>query len=116
MKHSNESAVYADPHDSELPLFSGIPAQPPTEPPPTRQQQELDRVSSKISDWIKLFFDAHQVGEQFHADDLHNFVKAKANIAPASADRVMRDLRQRGEINYEVSRSESKYTKLAVGM
>jgi hypothetical protein len=115
MKINGETA-YADPHDSELPLFSGIPAAPPVAEP-SQQEVELQRVKMKTSDWIKQFFDAHQLGEQFHAEDLHEFVKAKANIAPASADRIMRDMKQSGEINYEVvNRSQSLYRKLAVGM
>ncbi len=116
MKTNGESA-YADPQDSELPLFAGVPAAPPTQPEPSRQEIELKRVKSKTSDWILEFFNAHQINEEFHAEDLHNFVKAKANIAPASADRIMRDMKQNGEINYEVvSRSQSLYKKLAVGM
>jgi hypothetical protein len=107
---------YASPVDSDLPLFAGVPVEP-QQPQASRQEVELQRVRLKTSDWIKLFFDAHQVGEQFHAEDLHNFVKAKANIAPASADRIMRDMKQRGEINYDVpKRSKSLYRKLAVGM
>lgn len=100
----------------DLPLFAGVPADPPTSQP-SRQEIELKRVKSKTSDWIKQFFDAHQLGEQFHAEDLHNFVKAKANVAPASADRIMRDMKRSGEINYEVvNRSQSLYRKLALGM
>jgi hypothetical protein len=112
----NGDRVYSDPNDSELPLFSGIPAAPQAAEP-SRQEVELQRVKMKTSDWIKQFFDAHQLGEQFHAEDLHNFVRDKANIAPASADRIMRDMKQSGEINYEVvNRSQSLYRKLAVGM
>ena len=117
MKSDTTESVYAEPQDSELPLFAGIPASPPPQPAPSQQTVELQRVSNKISYWIQLFFDAHNVGEQFHAEDLHKFVREQANIAPASADRVMRDMKQSGCINYEVpKRSQSLYRKLAVGM
>jgi hypothetical protein len=77
------------------------------------QAIELQRVKLKTADLIQQFFDAHQTGEEFHAEDLHAFVKAKANIAPASADRIMRDMKQSGQVNYEViNRSQSLYRKV----
>jgi hypothetical protein len=115
MKTVSES-VYGEPQESELPLFAGQPTQPPAKVE-SRQQVELKRVKGKTADWIQQFFDRHQMGQEFHAEDLHAFVKAKANIAPASADRIMRDMKQSGQINYEVvNRSQSLYRKLTVGV
>jgi len=72
--------------------------------------QYLDAVSSRIGSAI-LDFCCAQVGQEFHADDLRRFVSQKVGLcAPGSADRVLRDLRQRGAIDYVcVSRSESLY-------
>jgi hypothetical protein len=116
MKHS-EANPYANPQDCELPLFAGVPTTPDS-PLPSRQEIELKRVKGKTADLIAAFFGAHQLGEEFHAEDLHTFVKRRAdNVAPASADRVMHDMRKCGQINYEVvNRSQSLYRKLAVGM
>jgi hypothetical protein len=74
------------------------------------QSEELERVSARIAGAVIHFCRKHQ-GKTFHADDLRLHVqRAVGGGAPASADRVLRDLRQRGVINYEViSRSESRY-------
>ena len=70
----------------------------------------LDAVSSRIGSAI-LDFCCARVGQEFHADDLRRFVTHKVGIcAPGSADRVLRDMRQRGAIDYVcISRSESLY-------
>jgi hypothetical protein len=70
----------------------------------------LEAVASRIGSAI-LDFCATRVGQAFHADDLRQYVTHKIGVcAPGSADRVLRDLRQRGAINYVcVSRSESLY-------
>ena len=74
------------------------------------QQQHLESVSHRIGGAILEFFDALD-GQQFSSGALHEWVEAKAGrIAPGSADRVMRDLKQRGVISYTlVSRSQSLY-------
>jgi hypothetical protein len=70
----------------------------------------LDAVVSRIGSAI-LDFCSERVGQEFYADDLRRFVIHKVGLcAPGSADRVLRDLRQRGAINYVcVSRSKSLY-------
>lgn len=77
--------------------------------------EHLGRVSVRIANAIVAFC-VEQLGRQFHADDLRQYVRAAVGeIAPGSADRVLRDLRQHGALNYEVvSRSKSLYRVLDV--
>jgi hypothetical protein len=77
------------------------------------QQENLERVSTRIAAAIIRFLRGH---EYFYADDLRKAVVNETGIAaPASADRVLRDLRQRGIIDYVVvSRHESYYRTLRV--
>ena len=106
--------------ESELPLFAGMMDSAVTasmvEPPPkpeSTQDKELRRVTGRLAESILQFFDAHQVGEQFHAADLHQFVSDRIGAAPGSADRVMRQLRSAGQLNYEVvNRAKSLYRKV----
>lgn len=80
------------------------------QPKQTEQAKQLERVKGSIADVILDFFKSKKVGDHFFASDLHAFVGSRASIAPASADRVMRDLRQAGTIGYTVvSRSNSEY-------
>ncbi len=70
--------------------------------------EHLERVSSRIGQAI---IDFCRRNPKFHADDLRQHVILATGItAPASADRVLRDLRQRKVIDYRVvSRKESLY-------
>jgi transposase-like protein len=72
------------------------------------QQENLERVSSRIGKSIIEFCRSHG---RFHADDLRKWViRETGTAAPASADRILRDLRRRGVIGYRVvSRRESLY-------
>ena len=72
------------------------------------QTENLQRVSAKIGAAIIEFVSGNPT---FHANDLRNFVAASvAGVAPASADRVLRLLRQQRRIDYVVlSRKESLY-------
>lgn len=74
----------------------------------SEQTEHLERVSSRIARAILDFCRTHRC---FHADELRAHVAAVTGTsAPASADRVLRDLRQRGLIAYRVlSRRESFY-------
>jgi hypothetical protein len=74
----------------------------------TQQAENLERVSSRIARAIVTFCSEHK---RFHADELRKFVIDQTGIAaPASADRVLRNLRQRGWLDYKIlSRSESLY-------
>ena len=73
----------------------------------------LDRVSSRIGAAVLDFCQAHR---QFHAGELHRHVEDATGVsAPASADRILRDLRQRGVLKYRVvSRRESLYEVVEV--
>lgn len=80
----------------------------------SEQQENLDRVSARIGRAILEFFGRNQ---EFFADELRKSVTQQVGaVAPGSADRVMRDLRQKGIIDYRcVSRSQSKYKVLRAG-
>jgi hypothetical protein len=77
------------------------------------QADNLERVSRRIAAAI-VEFCRSRVGRQFHADDLRRFVTARCGtLAPGSADRVLRDLRQRAVLDYRVvSRKGSLYEVL----
>lgn len=74
------------------------------------QSANLSRVTARIGESI-LEFAKSRVGSRFHAGDLHAHVEqATGKCAPASADRVLRSLRQKGLVDYTViSRSDSLY-------
>lgn len=64
------------------------------------------RINKAIIDFARL-----REGSTFHADDLRQHVlNAVGPTAPASADRILRDLRQRGRIQYRcIHRRQSLY-------
>jgi hypothetical protein len=76
-------------------------------------EENLERVSSRISRAVLNFCRDHK---RFHADELRRAVIAETGItAPASADRILRYLRQRGLLSYTVlSRRESLYEVTAI--
>lgn len=77
-------------------------------------QQHLERVSSRIRPAI-LWFCAHT--GVFHMEELRQFVaKATENhIAPGSPDRILRQLRKEGLIDYRLlSRQKSLYQIVGV--
>lgn len=64
------------------------------------QEEQLSRVRSRIG---KAVMDFCNDNPKFHADDLRKAVIAQCGVtAPGSADRILRDLRKRGFINYVV--------------
>jgi ribosomal protein S25 len=64
------------------------------------QREHQERVSSRIARAILEFCRAHK---RFHADELRKYVVSVTGIAaPASADRILRALRQEGRIDYIV--------------
>lgn len=74
---------------------------------PFDNEEDRERVRGKIEALIKTFC---HVGRVFNMIELTCHVSECTPIAPDSAGRIMRLLRQKGEINYKVvSRSESKY-------
>lgn len=101
------------------PLFDYVPPAPSSPKPELTkieisksesQPEALERVSSRIGAAIVEFCKA-RVGKQFHADELRAYVEQKCGpTAPGSADRVLRDLRQRNVIAYRnLSRKLSLY-------
>lgn len=79
--------------------------------------EHLERVSSRIGAAVVAFLRGLPAPGRFRADDLRKAVMLEAGLsAPASADRVLRDLRKRGVVSYRVlSRKESLYELVAVG-
>jgi len=75
------------------------------------QEENLARVRSRIAVSVVRFLLRHQI---FHAEDLHAAVERDTGrAAPASADRVLRDLRARHVIDYRViNRKQSLYEVL----
>lgn len=75
------------------------------------QQENLDRVSTRIAPAI-IAFQGETGSTPFHADEMRLFVQNIVGefLAPGSADRILRQLRQQGRLNYQVlSRSQSLY-------
>lgn len=72
--------------------------------------EDLVRVSGRIAVSIIDFCRKHRF-KRFYADDLRKHVIRQTGLAaPASADRVLRDLRKQGAIGYVViSRKLSLY-------
>ena len=71
--------------------------------------ENLSRVRAGIGSAVLEFCRA-RVGKEFHADELRRFVASKHPTAPASADRILRDLRRSGDLDYTVtSRRASTY-------
>lgn len=74
--------------------------------------ENLQRVRVKLSHAILMFVTKRRMDGRldFHADDLREYVNRHAPGALGSPDRVLRDLRQRGLVNYELlSRRGSLY-------
>ncbi len=71
---------------------------------------QRDRVRERIAHAI-LFFATQRCGEDFFMEDLRRFIARDVGpVAPASPDRILRDLRQRGKLKYEVvDRQKSLY-------
>lgn len=74
------------------------------------QPRELSRCKASIAPLILKFFDSRGIGYRFHMSELTEYVRARTPIAPDSAGRVLRDMRQAKEINYRVvDRRQSLY-------
>jgi hypothetical protein len=67
------------------------------------QRENIARVHNKIAPIIARFFEERGVGHEFHVDELRRYVARHYPVnAPDSAGRIMRDLRERKWIGYEV--------------
>ena len=83
----------------------------PFDRPPDRDDHpaERARVRRSIGAAIMTFAIDHN-GQQFHINELQSYVAKRVPTAPASADRILRQLRQQGSLDYRViSRSNSLY-------
>lgn len=79
------------------------------------QAVNLQRVGGRIGPVVEDFC-RERLGMTFHVADLQSYVLGRALVAPASPDRILRDLRSRGLIAYEVvNRSQSLYRLTRVG-
>lgn len=69
---------------------------------------ERQRVSARIGEAVMDFCRSRA---EFHADELRQYVDHHAGrTAPGSADRILRQLRGKGRLDYVVtSRRESRY-------
>ena len=93
-------------------LFAGV-----TFTGPPEQRENIARVHAKIAPIIARFFHERGLGSTFHVDDLRRYVAARyAAIAPDSAGRIMRDMRSRQWVDYEVvNRRASLYRITSLG-
>ena len=81
------------------------------------QTENLERVSTKIARYVCEFVAIRlEYSQPFTADELRGFVERRnKTIAPASTDRILREQRQKGNINYRVlNRRQSLYEPLPV--
>ncbi|HET7239344.1 MAG TPA: hypothetical protein VFI76_09965 [Terrimicrobiaceae bacterium] len=72
---------------------------------------ERGRVFSNIAPIIMDFHHEHIDGSPFHADELREYVLDRTPmVAPSSPDRILRELRLVGRLNYVVlNRRQSLY-------
>ena len=77
--------------------------------------EQLQRVALNLNEAILAFFRERQ-GLRFTATELRQYVQHhNFGTAPSSADRVMRNLRKAGRINYVVvNRAKSLYQAIPV--
>lgn len=80
----------------------------------TDQFDNITRVSDAIGVHVTAFVRGH-LHQEFHVEDLRRYICDRVTVAPSSPDRIMRDLRAKGKINYEVvNRRKSLYVALPV--
>lgn len=91
------------------PSMSAAPEKDAAAPSISAQAEDLERVTSRIGQAVLGFCRANR---QFRADQLRAHVAKECGAsAPASADRVLRELKARGAIKYRVvNRSQSLYS------
>ena len=77
------------------------------------QQENLDRVASKLSGPILAFCRQRQ---DFHMEDLREYLRAQSvNFAPDSPSRILRQLRLEGSVDYVITnRRQSAYRVMSV--
>jgi hypothetical protein len=79
------------------------------------QVENIERVKNTIADYVIAFFLSKQVGDEFHDQDLWQFVNARHRCAPASPRRIMAVLAKEGRLGYVVkSRADSLFSVTAL--
>lgn len=78
------------------------------------QERELERVSQRIEPAVYAFLRRRLASsrDRFHMEELLDFVLhvPEIKVAPASPDRILRSMRQKGVIDYQVlDRAKSLY-------
>ncbi len=73
--------------------------------------EELERVKSSLAAPIcRALIRFRKEGGEFRSEQLYEAVRAEVPCAPASVDRILRALRDSGEVSYAVlNRRESLY-------
>lgn len=68
------------------------------------QQEQLERVATKIAHHVLAFCRARMESAQleFRMEELQEYVRARVGIAPDSAGRILRHLRQQQLVEYHV--------------
>ncbi len=86
------------------------------------QTEQLNRVTATTTDAILAFIAARLADEEtkgaFTADQLRNYVNntVTGGVSPSTADRVLRNLRQQGKLDYLVlNRGKSLYRAVPIG-
>ena len=75
-----------------------------------RKEPELTRVTSKIGKLVLDFRQQKGTAAKWHSTELHDFIRCRAPVAPASCDRILRELRRDGFLDYRVvNRSQALY-------
>lgn len=93
-----------------LSLFDWAPPAP--KPTASVQAVEIARVEKGIALHVLAFCREHAT---FRADELRAYVQERTGRAPASPDRILRQLRSRGLVSYKVTdRAASLYAVQAV--
>jgi hypothetical protein len=80
------------------------------------QRQNIERVNTAIASLVVAFL-RRNMNQEFHVESLRQYVfsNVQGYVAPASPDRILRDLRQKGVIDYRVvNRRQSLYMALPV--
>lgn len=98
---------------SQLTMFGAGPGSGPrSERKPGPREvaaKNLERVSGSIGP-VVLAFCRLRVGKQFRGSELSEYVRQRTGATPDSASRILRDLRDRGELAYRlVDRRQSLY-------
>lgn len=102
-----------DPAPFQFSLLSP-PQRPVAAPSAPEQTRQLARVTGRIGESVLAFCRA-RVGQTFRAAELASFVMQDCGGAPASADRVLRQLRAQGFVDVQVVDRAGSLYRVAAG-